>query len=56
MVNYPTPMLWVYKNRESGKMKTQGIGNHSVEEVQQKADEQLSALSAFLGNCLSSRC
>ena len=55
MVNFPTPVVWVYKNRESGKMKTQGIGNHSVEEVRQMADEQLGVLSTLLGKYLSNR-
>ena len=49
MVNYPGPVLWMYKNREGGKMKVQGIGNHSMEEVRGMADKQFAVLSTLLG-------
>ena len=50
VINVPTPLAWIFKSKLSNRAKTQGIGLHSQEEVRQLAEEQLSAISALLGN------
>ena len=48
-IHIPRPLVWIIKSKVSSRAKTQGIGLHSREEVQKLTEEQLSAISAYLG-------
>ena len=54
-MNYiPWPLFRFESYMLKSKAYTQGVGRHSEEEVQQVMEEDLQALSKFLGTCTCS--